>query len=150
MNKKRASKSEYIRFANGVTIGKICFCLFITIFSNNSFATAGDIISNIATANYQLGGNSFTVESSPTGNTIPGIGNGTFTSFTVDNRINFNISLEDSSAVEVLTGQTDAVLTFRLTNSGNAFQDFVFTALNTKCGLSCALNAFNFKSDNCF
>jgi len=100
-------------------------------FNSNLFAEAGDIVSNIATASFDIGGVAVIVESSPTGNTIAGAGNGTSTAFTIDNIINFSISANDLTEVEVLTAETDAVLTFTLANVGNAVQDFVFTPINT-------------------
>lgn len=110
---------------------QLVLCLAALLFSAGAWSAAGTVVGNIATATFQINTVSFTVESSPTGNITPGIGNGTNTVFTIDNRINFTINLEDSNAIEVIAGQTNALLTFRLTNNGNAIQDFVLSALNT-------------------
>ena len=105
-------------------------------------AAAGDVITNIATASFTIGGVPSVVESSPLGNSTPGIGNGQTTQFTVDNRINFSVTLEDTAEISVVPGQLDAVLTFRLSNNGNAVQDFVLTAFNTSA------NPFNPPTDS--
>jgi len=110
---------------------KILVLVSCCAFNSHLFAEAGDIVSNRATASFDLGGVSVIVESSPTGNTVAGAGNGASTVFTIDNIINFSLTTNDLTEVEVLAAETGAVLTFTLTNVGNAVQDFVFTPINT-------------------
>lgn len=96
---------------------------------------AGTPIDNVATVEYQVNTVPQTViESSPTGNSTPGVGNGTDTSFLVDNRIDFTLVEEGGIATPVSPGETGVVTTFRLTNTGNAPQDFALTANNLAAG----------------
>lgn len=113
-----------------VIVGLI-FSLVCLLLSLQALAEAGDVVTNRATATFTISGVNTVVESSPTGNAISGLGNGQDTSFTVDNRINFSVSLLDADEIPVQANQTDVVLAFQLTNAGNAIQDFVFTALDT-------------------
>ncbi|MCW8923708.1 MAG: hypothetical protein OQK69_08780 [Gammaproteobacteria bacterium] len=95
------------------------------------FAAAGDVINNTATIDFIYQGNSLVQESSPSGNTLTGIGNGTPTSFTEDRLINFSVVSADAAAVGVSSSQPAAFLSYTVTNNGNAPQDFLLTAVNT-------------------
>ncbi|MGB5397749.1 MAG: hypothetical protein WBN96_11425 [Gammaproteobacteria bacterium] len=95
------------------------------------FALAGDAISNISTIDYVIGGITQTQESSPTGNTVPGVGNGTPTTFLEDRVINFTITTLNATAVPVTSGQANVFASFSLSNTSNSAQDFLLTALNT-------------------
>ena len=88
------------------------------------------MINNTATINYVSQGNSLIQESSPFGNTLPGIGNGIPTSFTEDRLINFSVVSIDAAAINVASFQSVAFLAFTVKNNGNAPQDFLLTALN--------------------
>jgi len=105
----------------------------LTLILNSSpvFAAAGDIINNTATIDFVYQGSSLIQESSPSGNSLPGIGNGTPTSFIEDRLINFSVVSSDASVVNVASSQPAAVLTFSVTNNGNAPQDFLLAAINT-------------------
>ena len=84
-------------------------------------------ISNTATVNYDVGGVAQTlIESSPTGNSTPGVGLGTATSFLVDNRVDLTVA---NSAGNTVTPNdaTLAALTFTLTNTGNTTQNYALT-----------------------
>ena len=118
--------------------------LVVTVFSfpRLANAAAGNTISNTATVNYIIGGLPEVQESSPFGNTPSGIGNGIATSFTEDRLINFTIVTNDAAAVSANSGQTNAVLTFNVTNTGNGSQDFLLTAINT------SPNPFALPADN--
>lgn len=97
------------------------------------FANAGDTISNRAVIDYSvLGVNQEDIESSPTGNSVPGVGNGTSTTFVEDRMINFTV-VEAGVAgyTTVAPGQTNAVLAFTVTNLSNSTQDFLLAALDT-------------------
>ncbi len=88
-------------------------------------------VNNRATVSYTVSGAPQTpIESSPTGNSNPGVGNGTNTSFVVDNRIDFAVDEVSGNATVVSPGQSNAVLTFLVTNEGNAPQGFQLDAQN--------------------
>ncbi len=106
------------------------FLSFLCLNSSSAFSAAGDIISNTATIDFVYNGTSLVLESSPTGNILPGPGNGTPTSFTEDRLINFSVVSTDAAAINVSSLQSIAFLTFTVTNSGNAVQDFLLTAVN--------------------
>lgn len=119
----------------------ICWLIF-SVFPSQVFAAAGDIISNTATVNYSILAVPFTQESSPTGNTVPGAGNGAPTTFTEDQVVNFSVVSNDGAPVNVASGENNAFLTFTVVNNGNATQDFLLTAINT------APNPFGVPVDN--
>ena len=91
--------------------------------------TAGTDVDNLATVNYDVGGNAQTeIESSPTGNAIPGA-NGIPTAFEVDNRVDFTVAQVGAAHTPVFPGETDAFIAFTLTNDGNSPMDFRMDAL---------------------
>lgn len=92
---------------------------------------ANTAINNTATVNYSVGGVGQTpIESSPAGNTTPGVGNGAATTFLVDNRIDFTVAELSGGNTTVNPGETGAVTAFTVTNTGNAPQGFALTAIN--------------------
>lgn len=92
---------------------------------------ANTAINNTATVSYSVGGVSQTpIESSPAGNSVPGAGNGTATSFVVDRLVDFTVAELSGNATTVTPGQANAVTAFRLANTGNAPQGFALTATN--------------------
>jgi hypothetical protein len=87
-------------------------------------------INNKATVNYQVGAVAQTpVESSPTGNATPGVGNGTNTSFYVANKVN-PVAAKTGDAT-VTPGSTKQALVFTLTNMGNSTQGYNLTTATT-------------------
>jgi hypothetical protein len=101
----------------------------LSLFSANSFAlTAGGVtISNIATVNYQVGGNAQTpIGSSSAGNTS---GAGTATTFVVDNKLNLVVTTVDVADVQVSPAGVHVVLEYLVTNSGNETQGVSFSTL---------------------
>lgn len=110
---------------------RVLAILLSVFFSSQTYAAAGDVISNTATVDFIYQGNSFVQESSPSGNTVTGIGNGVATSFTEDHLVNFSVVSTDAAPVNVISNQSKAVLEFAVTNIGNAPQDFLLTAINT-------------------
>ena len=123
-----AAKGENFR------VFSIIFLILSILFAmvpGRAFALAGDAISNIATIDYVIGGIARTQESSPTGNTVPGVGNGTPTTFLEDRLINFSVTSLNATAVPVASGQATVFASFSLVNNGNSPQDFLLTALNT-------------------
>lgn len=104
--------------------------------SNVQAQTASDTdIDNTASINYSLAGTPQTlIESSPTGNSTAGAGNGTATTFKVDNLIDFTVTELDTTYTEVAPGSTDQAVAFTLQNDGNTVQDFSFTATELGTG----------------
>ncbi len=83
---------------------------------------SGTTISNLATLSYSVGGvGQPSIGSSPTGNMV---GAGTATTFLVDNKVLVTVAEVSASYTNVVPGQTQAVLTFTVTNSGNTVQDY--------------------------
>ncbi len=109
---------------------------------------SGTSVANKATVNYDVGGIGQTlIESSPTGNSTAGLGNGTNTTFLVDTKLNLTVTTTDVAAVSVVPGSTNQVLTFTVTNTGNAIQDVSLSALDAAghepFGLTDNFNASN-------
>ena len=76
---------------------------------------SGDTISNTATVDYQVGTNPRTVSGS-----APNI--------LVDNRVDLDVTNTDvGNNVNVNPGQTDRILTYTLTNTGNTTQGYLLT-----------------------
>ncbi|MEL7296609.1 MAG: hypothetical protein AAGJ86_03045 [Pseudomonadota bacterium] len=110
---------------------------------------AGTSILNRATVDYQVGGIDQTaIESSPTGNSTPGAGNGGDTTFLVDNRVNLTLVEQGGAPTPVNPGQTDAVATFLLTNTGNLTQGYALSAANLADGVDVHGNADNSQVNN--
>ncbi len=95
-----------------------------------AFAAAGDTIANTATLSFDVGVDSFVLESSPGGNTSTGAGNGTSTDFIEDRFINFTVAESGGLTQTVTAGATAQVQTFTVTNNSNALQDFLLAAIN--------------------
>ena len=90
-------------------------------------------IANTASVNYSVSGVPQTViNSSPTGNSTPGAGNGAATTFKVDKRIMFIAEETNGAATVTSPGLTQVVTVFRVTNTSNGAQDFGLAADNTQ------------------
>jgi uncharacterized repeat protein (TIGR01451 family) len=88
-------------------------------------------IVNRASVNYSVSGVPQTViESSPTGNSTPGVGAGDNTSFRVDKRLMFVAEETNGAATVSSPGLTNVVTVFRVTNTSNGPQDFGLSADN--------------------
>lgn len=89
-----------------------------------------DII-NRASVDYAVGGvGQEVIESAPgAGNSTPGATLGTDTVFEVDRLIDFEVTGPAGNTI-IAPDQTDAVLVFTMTNSGNDEQDFGFVVTN--------------------
>ena len=93
--------------------------------------TAGTTVNNRATVNYSVGGNAQTlIESSPAGNSNPGVGSGVNTAFLVDRRVLFTVAELSGNATIVSPGQNDRVTAFTVTNDTNAPEGFELSASN--------------------
>jgi len=115
--------------------GALLAGVLLSLFSANSFAltASGTTISNLATVNYQVGGVSQTaIGSSPTGNTS---GAGTATTFKVDTKLLISVTTNDAADVSVTPAQTAAVLSFTVTNNGNATQGVTFSTVQELAGV---------------
>lgn len=102
--------------------------------ANNTWAVgtaSGTVVTNRATVEYAVGGvGQEVIESSPTGNSTPGVGAGTDTTFVVDNMVNLTVVELDSAVTSVFPGRGDAVTAFSVTNTGNTAQDYALGASN--------------------
>lgn len=91
--------------------------------------TAGTDIENIATLTFDTATTTgIIVESSPTGNSDTGTGNGEDTIFEVDRKLDIEVVQQDATLVQAAPGDT-AVLEFLVTNNGNDVQDVSLAAL---------------------
>lgn len=80
----------------------------------------GVSIANRATVNYSVGNIAQTpIESSPLGNSVPGVGQGENTTFVVDRRVFISVADVADTATTV-PGATGVVRTFTVTNTSNA------------------------------
>jgi uncharacterized repeat protein (TIGR01451 family) len=108
---------------------------------------SGTSINNRATVNYNVGGVAQTlIESSPTGNTTPGVNQGANTTFVVDNKIQHVVSEVGAAVNATSPGATNVVATFQVTNTGNTSQGYLLTVLNQATGA--AAPAFGTTADN--
>lgn len=88
-------------------------------------------VENRATVQYDVGATTQPViESSPTGNNTSGVGNGEDTTFVVDDRVDLEVAEVSGGYTVVAAGGLSEVLTFTVTNSGNATHDFSLTAVD--------------------
>ncbi len=94
-----------------------------------SGTASGTSIANKATVNYDVNSVAQSpIESSPTGNSTSGAGNGTNTTFVVDNKVDVSIAADTAGYVTILPGG-QAALKFTVTNNGNTTQDYVLSTL---------------------
>ncbi len=85
-------------------------------------------ISNKATLNYEVGGVAQTlIESSSAGNSTAGVGNGTATTFVVDNKVNLTVAKVADRTIA--PGTTDRTLRYTVTNNGNTSQRYALSAV---------------------
>jgi uncharacterized repeat protein (TIGR01451 family) len=107
----------------------------VVLLSQHAFAAgtdAGTTISNQAQVDYAVGGAAQTfILSDPAGNSVPGAGQGSATTFVVDNRVDFTL-VESGLAghTPVTPGQNGQFVQFTLQNTGNNMQDFRLVASN--------------------
>jgi len=84
--------------------------------------SSGTMVSNSATVNYQVGSIAQTPVTSAAA------------TFVVDTRIDLSVVTVDTATVKVTPGSSDQVLTFTVTNTGNAIQDFSLSQLAVSSG----------------
>jgi hypothetical protein len=104
--------------------------------ASNAFSAAGDPVSNTATLGYTVGGNVQTViESSEAGNSAPGVGAGTATTFLEDRIINFTVTRENGLAVPVVPGGTQQAIPYLVDNTGNGTHGFLLAGVHNSGAL---------------
>lgn len=92
-------------------------------------------INNRATVSYSVGAVAQSpIESSPSGNSTPGVGNGADTGFVVDNRINVTVTRLSPSVV-TSPGAVNVVAEFQVSNTGNAAQAYQLAVTNLTGGV---------------
>lgn len=105
------------------------YCLSTLLLSTNAQAqgvVAGTDISNKAVVNYVVSGDAQKpIESTPTGNSISGLGNGLATTFKVDRKI--DLLLTGNNDANVSPGDSQSEVTFTLKNEGNDTQEFLLS-----------------------
>jgi uncharacterized repeat protein (TIGR01451 family) len=108
---------------------------------------SGTSIVNRATVSYSVGSVAQTpIESSPTGNSTPGVNAGANTAFVVDNKI-LHVVAEVGAAVNpTAPGASNVVATFSVTNQGNTPQGYLLSVVNQATGA--AAPAFGTTADN--
>lgn len=117
---------------NNSFFAKLSVTAAVMLLSQHAFAVgtdAGTDVDNLATVNYEVNTTpQQLIESAPgVGNAVPGAGNGTITTFVVDNRVDFSLVQVGGVHTSVTPGDTDSVVEFLLTNVGNSAQDFRMT-----------------------
>jgi uncharacterized repeat protein (TIGR01451 family) len=96
---------------------------------------AGVTVGNRATVNYTVGTVAQApIESSPAGNSTPGVGNGANTNFVVDRRVDLTVTETGGGAATVNPGQNNVVATFTVTNTSNASEGYQLSAANLTGG----------------
>jgi uncharacterized repeat protein (TIGR01451 family) len=122
-------KSSLSRFKR---VGLACVALGAISVSQHALAAgtaANTDILNRATVNFQVGGVAQNpVESAPLGNSNPGVGNGSDTTFKVDNKLDLTVTEIGAAATTVSAGAVNQVTTFKLTNTGNLQQGYQLAA----------------------
>lgn len=118
--------------------------LAVLALSTNNIMAGGTpsntAVNNTATVAYSVGGTTQTaIESSAAGNSTPGTGNGSATTFLVDKKVDLLVTPPANLSVNPETNTNN--LTFVVTNEGNDPEDFSFTLSDIAGG--------EFDPDNC-
>lgn len=93
---------------------------------------SGTAIINTASMAYTVNATGYTLESSPLGNSTVGAGQGTDTTFDVDDKVNLVVTGDTAADETVFAGESYAShLQFTVTNTGNNIHDFAMTAVLT-------------------
>lgn len=101
----------------------IASLLLLPAIAYGAGTAAGTSVSNSASISFDVGGVAQTpISSAPS-------------TFVVDRKVNLTIAVNDAGAVAVIPGASNNVLTFTLTNTGNAVQDFDLAAFAKNGGL---------------
>jgi uncharacterized repeat protein (TIGR01451 family) len=138
MKTQRTGKKRTVRWLSTLLLFGVIFTVGFPAGAWAIGTEAGSSIDNRAVINYSVGSVPQTlIESSPTGNNIPGATNGADTSFLVDNMIDLSVQTLDAAPVTlgVVPGSTERVLSFQVNNEGNYVQDFLLTTDEKAPGL---------------
>jgi len=130
LNEDKTMKIDKLIKRLGLMASPILFWLF-TLPAHAVGTEAGSVVANTATIDYNVGTVAQTaIESSPAGNSTAGPGNGTATDFSVDHKVDVTVAEQATTYIDAADGTVGAVITFVVTNTGNAIQDFQVTAAN--------------------
>ena len=133
INHQRYNPSKNIGFKTRSILLVASLCLSNMLLSSSAHAqgvSAGTDISNTVLVSYEMNGTAQEpIESSPTGNSTPGIGNGQGTTFKVDRKVDLSITSNGDAIVAL--GSTQAELIFTLVNDGNDSQEFKLSPNST-------------------
>jgi uncharacterized repeat protein (TIGR01451 family) len=125
--------TKYTGFTTRSILLMTLLCLSNMFLLNSAHAqgvAAGTDISNTVVVNYNINGAAQEpIESSPTGNSTPGTGNGQGTAFIVDRKVDLSITSNGDATVAL--GSTQAELSFTLVNEGNDSQEFKLSTNST-------------------
>lgn len=117
------------------TLASVAILASVTTTTWAAGTAAGTPVNNTASISYKVGTVTQTpIESSTGGNSNPGAGNGTATSFVVDKKIDLLVT--SGSGTSVVPGATGAAtdLSFTLKNEGNSTESFSLTPTQVAAG----------------
>ena len=129
----KTQRTHQVRAVRWLSTLLLFGAMLTIVFPSSVLATgtpADTDINNMATINYDVGGTSIVVESSPTGNATTGAGGGTPTFFEVDQMVNLVVAEPTGGYEPGVAGSTTAVLTYTVANTGNDTFDFNLDGLD--------------------
>jgi hypothetical protein len=110
----------------------IALLAFVSFFSAKSALAdineAGDVIENLATLNFTIGGDPQLLESSAAGNSTIGASQGLATSFAVDRKIDLSITNTNAIAIKAVAREQSVVLEFTVVNETNDVMNYILAA----------------------
>lgn len=119
-------------------IKTIASVVVLSAISNITWAdgtAAGTAVDNTASIAYSVGGVTQTeIESSESGNSTPGAGNGSATSFVVDKKIDLLVTAGSGTNVVPGASGTSTSLAFTLKNEGNSTESFTLSPSQVTTG----------------
>jgi uncharacterized repeat protein (TIGR01451 family) len=137
MKTQQADLFGAVRRLSNILLFGVLLAFILPVGARAAGTPADTDINNMATINYSVGGGStITIESSPTGNTTIGAGNGTATMFEVDRKVDLTVTRVAGSYTDVPANGDNVVLTYTVANTGNATLDFGLETLNMVTGFA--------------
>lgn len=127
MKTQRAGEMKTVRWLSAILLFSVALTMSTPTAVLAAGTAAGTHVDNRATISYDVGGSSLSIESSPTGNSTVGAGNGADTGFNVDRMVDLTVARGADSYKSATAGFT-SVLTFTVTNTGNDTFDFNLSA----------------------
>jgi hypothetical protein len=116
-NFKYKLDNRKIAFHLSTLLGAMVILLSVTGTALAAGTLSGDIVSLGATADYEVGGSS-----------MPQVSTASPAQFMVDTKIDLTVAETGSNYTSVTPGSNAQILTFTVTNTGNATQDFALSA----------------------